>query len=185
MVYETIPPPTGDGARLPAALARPGAPAPRGEIARVATALPALIEADYDRPVTKAEAIAVLSRLSLETGWTATPERVAAIANALVRVGYTRAAVELGGRDLALDADLTKRLGFPHGTVTPADFKRMIEGGGAAAARTGLLTYPQMLLRFEELGGGKDGGKLRSEELFTTVKLTDEGGVKRTYFREL
>lgn len=125
-----------------------------------AAVLPAVREADtallkaaaggHDLPAAAFEEAAdrvfvmnALARLSLYTGWAPTPERLAAVASYLVARGYTRAQIALAVNALAEDEELNRALRFPEGTVTPADFRRVIDAPDGPAARARLYTHAE------------------------------------------
>lgn len=127
------------------------------EVQHAATALPALpsvralAPADYARPATDVQAMAVLSRLRVDLGWRTTADHLAAIADRLVERGYTLAALVHAGAELAFDEQVTRALRYPEGSVTPADFERVISGNGPA--RKGrLYTHAEMLERINRTG---------------------------------
>lgn len=162
---------------------RPTAPTPDVEalvrsasapLATAASALPALVEEDYSRPVRPREVLAVLARFSLVTGWTATPERRAALALSITEAGYTRAEVELAGKALEHDEPLTRALRFPEGTVTPADFRRVLDAGHGPAGKARLYTYAEARDRFNALyfvEGGADAGRAGMQDFFQPVPV--------------
>lgn len=132
---------------------------PGSAVARASTAVAQipdaadLVPADYARPADVDETLSALGVLSLALGWKPSADRRAAVAALLVRRRFTVAQLALAVVDLSFDPDVTKALRFPDGTITPADFERVLNGDGDA--RHGrLYTHAEMLRR----NGSKTAG---------------------------
>jgi hypothetical protein len=109
---------------------------------------------DYAAPASLADALGVIARLRVDLGLGLKPDRMKALAARLVEAGYTRAALAHAGQALAFDEPLTRALRYPEGTVTPADFARVLGDADGPARRAKLYTYRQALTEHDRTGGG-------------------------------